>query len=99
MSRSRKKAITKDKGWMKYGYWRTYRRVTKSAIKKFFNYEKEAYDWLYEGMLFSEYVDELIDKGYNKEDAYIIANLETSYDYYLEPELKSPKEVINDWII
>ena len=97
MSRSRKKAITKDKGWMKYGYWRTYRRVTKSAIKKFFNYEKEAYDWLYEEMLFSEYVDELIDKGYNKEDAYIIANLETSYDYYLEPELKSPKEVINDW--
>ena len=97
MSRSRKKAIFKDKGHRKDDYWRTYRRVTKPVIKKFFNYEKEAYDWLYEEMLFSEYVDELIGKGFSEEDAYIIANIQTSYDYYLEPVLKSPKEVINDW--
>ena len=97
MSRSRKKAIFKDKGHRKDDYWRTYRRVTKPVIKKFFNYKRNLYDWFYEDVLYPEYVDELIDKGYNKEDAYIIANLETSYDYYLEPELKSPKEVINDW--
>lgn len=97
MSRSRKKAIIKDRGGRKNDYWRTYRRVTKSAIKKFFNYEKEVYDWLYEEMLFSEYVDELLDRGLSEEEAYIIANTKVSYDYFLEPELKSPKEVINDW--
>ena len=32
MSRSTKKAIYKDKGYMKGSYWRIYRRVTKQTI-------------------------------------------------------------------
>ena len=97
MSRSRKKAIFKDKGHRKDDYWRTYRRVTKPVIKKFFNYKGMLYDWFYEDMLYSEYVDELIDSGYSEDDAHKIANIKSSYDYYMEPEIKSPKEVINDW--
>ena len=97
MSRSRKKAIYRDKGHRKDDYWRTYRRVTKPVIKKFFNYKGMLYDWFYEDMLYSEYVDELIASGYSEDDAHKIANIKSSYDYYIEPEIKSPKEVINDW--
>ena len=77
MSRSRKKAIYKDRGHRKEDYWRTYRRVTKPVIKKFFNYKGMLYDWFYEDMLYSEYVDELIDSGYSEDDAHKIANIES----------------------
>ena len=97
MSRSRKKAIYKGRGHRKEDYWRAYRRVTKPVIKKFFNYKGMLYDWFYEDMLYSEYVDELIDSGYSEDDAHKIANIKSSYDYYIEPEIKSPKEVIDDY--
>ena len=97
MSRSRKKAIFKDRGHRKNDYWRAYRRVTKPVIKKFFNYKRNLYDWFYEDILYSEYIDELIECGYSEDDAYKMASIKSSYDYYVEPELKSPKELINDY--
>ena len=97
MSRSRKKAIYKDRGHRKEDYWRAYRRVTKPVIKKFFIYKRNLYDWFYEDVLYPEYIDELIESGYSEEDAYKIASIKSSYDYYMEPELKSPKELINDY--
>ena len=97
MSRSRKKAIYKDRGHRKEDYWRAYRRVTKPVIKKFFIYKKNLYDWFYEDVLYPEYIDELIERGYSEDDAYKMASIKSSYDYYVEPELKSPKELINDY--
>lgn len=113
MSRSRKKAIYKDRGHMKDVYWRVHRRVNKQIVKHFFSSTKEpsphywvtSYDELY-----FDTIQKYIDLGMSREDAYYEAVYEHEDDFWLgrmvsnncrewweTPETIDSKTLVNDY--
>ena len=113
MSRSYRKAIYKDKGHRKGDYWKTYRRVSRSTLKHYIEGARElsfhgcSYDEYEE---FIRFKNEFISKGLSDKEAYQEASYIVEDDLYFsrlagncyrdwwdEPNLKNPKELINDW--
>ena len=111
MSRSRKKAIYKDKGHRKEDYWRVHRRVNKQITKHFIDSAREfvncRYDEWDEFFKFKEY---FIQKGMNPEDAHLEAYYHIEDDvsfgkissdlyrlWWESPEYILPKALVNDY--
>ena len=111
MSRSRKKAIIKDRGARKNDYWRTYRRVNKQITKHFIDSAREFVDCNYnEWDEFFKFKNFFIQEGMDPEEAHLEAYYHIEDDvifgkissdlyrlWWESPEYKLPKEVINDW--
>ena len=111
MSRSRKKAIIKDRGSRKNDYWRTYRRVSKQITKHFIDSAREFVDCNYnEWDEFFKFKNFFIQEGMDPEEAHLEAYYHIEDDvifgkissdlyrlWWESPEYKLPKEVINDW--
>ena len=111
MSRSRKKAIVKDKGHRKEDYWRVHRRVNKRITKHFIDSARKFVDCRYdEWDEFFKFKEYFIQKGMNPEDAHLEAYYHIEDDvsfgkissdlyrlWWESPEYKLPKELIDDW--
>lgn len=111
MSRSRKKAIIKDRGARKNDYWRTYRRVNKQITKHFIDSAREFVDCNYnEWDEFFKFKNFFIQEGMDPEEAHLEAYYHIEDDvifdkissdlyrlWWESPEYKLPKEVINDY--
>lgn len=111
MSRSRKKAIVKDKGHRKEDYWKIHRRVNKQITKHFIDSAREFVDCHYdEWDEFFKFKEYFIQKGMTPEDAHLEAYYHIEDDvifgkissdlyrlWWEEPELKNPKELVNDY--
>lgn len=98
MSRSRKKAIYKDKGHRKKDYWRVHRRVNNQILKRNL---RSSYKEIYEAPVIPE-IDgyyEAIVSYQNSRECYEIylENLNVVDSLDLEHNLKLPKELINDY--
>ena len=111
MSRSRKKAIYKDRGHRKEDYWRVYRRVNKQITKHFIDSARKFVDCYYnEWDEFFKFKNFFIQEGMDPEEAHLEAYYHIEDDvifgkissdlyrlWWESPEYKLPKEVINDW--
>ena len=111
MSRSRKKAIYKDRGHRKEDYWRAYRRVNKQITKHFIDSARKFVDCYYnEWDEFFKFKNFFIQEGMDPEEAHLEAYYHIEDDvifdkissdlyrlWWESPEYKLPKEVINDW--
>ena len=111
MSRSRKKAIYKDRGHRKEDYWRAYRRVTKQITKHFIDSAREFVDCNYnEWDEFFKFKNLFIQEGMDPEEAHLEAYYHIEDDvtfgkissdlyrlWWESPEYKLPKELINDY--
>lgn len=109
MSRSRKKAIVKDKGHRKEDYWRVHRRINKQIVKFFY---KSATNRLSNYSNWDDYFEfrrKFEEQGYSEEEASMMAYEEVEdnedfpicsnfhQDWAEEPNIKYPKELVNDY--
>ena len=109
MSRSRKKAIYKDRGHRKEDYWRAYRRTNNQIVRFFYKsatHRTSCYDSWDD---YLEYMRKFKEQGYSEEEASMMTYMEVEdnedfpicsnfhQDWAEEPNVKSPKEVINDY--
>lgn len=109
MSRSRKKAIVKDKGSMKEVYWRVHRRVNKQIVRHFYESATHKISCYNNWDDYFEYRRKFEDQGYSEEEASMMAyeEVEDNEDFPIcsnfhqdwgeEPNVKFPKELVNDY--
>lgn len=109
MSRSTKKAILKDCGHMKDVYWKVHRRTNKKIVKHFFESARHRVTKYDNWDDFFEYKKKFQKEGYSEEEAHLMASYEVEdnedfplcsnchIDWAEEPDVKYPKELINDW--
>lgn len=109
MSRSRKKAILKDKGPMKEVYWRVHRRANKQIVRHFYESATNKISCYNNWDDYFEYRRKFEDQGYSEEEASMMAyeEVEDNEDFPIcsnfhqdwgeEPNVKLPKELVNDY--
>lgn len=109
MSRSRKKAIVKDKGPMKEVYWRVHRRANKQIVRHFYESATHKISCYNNWDDYFEYRRKFEDQGYSEEEASMMAyeEVEDNEDFPIcsnfhqdwgeEPNVKLPKELVNDY--
>lgn len=109
MSRSRKKAIYKDKGHRKEDYWRIHRRVNKQIVKFFYKSATHRLSTYSNWDDYFEFSWKFEEQGYSEEEASMMAyeEIEDNEDFPIcsnfhqdwgeEPNTRTPKELINDY--
>lgn len=109
MSRSRRKAIYKDKGRRKKEYWKIHRRVNKQIVRHFYENATHKISCYNNWDDYFEYRRKFEGQDYSEEEASMMAyeKVEDNEDFPIcsnfhqdwgeEPNVKFPKELVNDY--